>query len=385
MTIPKFAFIYLIEFLLIFCCATGTAFGINYNDNKSVQSGDYLNLEVSNVDYEYYNYFFGMNSQGNTVITRHGELPVLETEEEKENWNSTLEELSNKIKDTLASKYMYPHGEVMSCGTNAKGYFVILVKYGNVDESLINEIYALINDSAKEMGIQDIPVEFGYGTYRNQEIILDVEKGIIHEFGGSNNNLSESEIRALEEFMKEKPTIPLHKNIAAYGEIPPLKDQNEIITWADKLSAIAGTTQDKINPYMKKGQVIIYGVELTRLEVGINETLPSKEKNTIVKEIYQIINEEARKQNITDVPVIFDEGIFINDVATQELGVLEKTNLSSSEEKKAVKFNGLNNNSELDNASSPSENDSSKNNPTPGFSLLGSLTCLYGGWKLRKK
>jgi hypothetical protein len=340
---------------------------------------------VSNVDYEYYNYFFGMNSQGNTVITRHGELPVLETEEEKENWNSTLEELSNKIKDTLASKYMYPHGEVMSCGTNAKGYFVILVKYGNVDESLINEIYALINDSAKEMGIQDIPVEFGYGTYRNQEIILDVEKGIIHEFGGSNNNLSESEIRALEEFMKEKPTIPLHKNIAAYGEIPPLKDQNEIITWADKLSAIAGTTQDKINPYMKKGQVIIYGVELTRLEVGINETLPSKEKNTIVKEIYQIINEEARKQNITDVPVIFDEGIFINDVATQELGVLEKTNLSSSEEKKAVKFNGLNNNSELDNASSPSENDSSKNNPTPGFSLLGSLTCLYGGWKLRKK
>jgi hypothetical protein len=62
---------------------------------------------------------------------------------------------------------MYPHGEVVTCGINAKGYFVILFKYGNVDESLMNEIYALIDNSGKEMGIQDIPVEFGYGIYRN--------------------------------------------------------------------------------------------------------------------------------------------------------------------------------------------------------------------------
>lgn len=32
-----------------------------------------------------------------------------------------------------------------------------------------------------------------------------------------------------------------------------------------------------------------------------------------------------------------------------------------------------------------SGNESSKNNSTPGFELLGSLTCLYGGWKLKKK
>lgn len=28
----------------------------------------------------------------------------------------------------------------------------------------MNEIYVLIDDSAKEIGIQDVPVEFGYGT-----------------------------------------------------------------------------------------------------------------------------------------------------------------------------------------------------------------------------
>ncbi|WP_455565212.1 hypothetical protein [Methanosarcina barkeri] len=70
---------------------------------------------------------------------------------------------------------------------------------------------------------------------------------------------------------------------------------------------------------------------------------------------------------------------------TEGIGV-EEPNLSSPEEKKAVKFSGSNNNSfESDNGNSPSENDSSKDNSTPGFSLLGGLICLYGMWKFRKK
>jgi transcriptional regulator len=207
---------------------------------------NYSNFEVTNVDFDYYTYFFGLDSYGNIVITRYGKLPALETEQQKENWNSTLENLSNEIKDAIASKYMYPHGEAVTCGANDKGYFVILFKYGNVDESLMNEVYSLIDNSAKKMGIQDAPVEFGYGTYRNREIILDTDQEIIHEFGGSTTNLSESEMRALEEYMKKKPTIPLHKNIATYGKIPLLKDQDEIIAWADKLSAISGSTQIKL-------------------------------------------------------------------------------------------------------------------------------------------
>jgi hypothetical protein len=51
--------------------------------------------------------------------------------------------------------------------------------------------YTLIDNFAKEMGIQDIPVEFGYGTYM-KEITLDSEEGIYHEFGESTENISES-------------------------------------------------------------------------------------------------------------------------------------------------------------------------------------------------
>jgi hypothetical protein len=390
MTGLKFFFIFSIEFLLIFCCTTGTVFGINSTDNKSVQSGDYLNSEVSNVHYSYYHYFFGLNSYGNTVITRNGKLPVLETKEQRESWNSTLEELSNKIRDTIASKYMHPHGQVVTCGANAKGYFVILFEYGNVDEPLINEIYALIDNSAREMGIHDIPVEFGYGIYQ-EKIYLSQYR--YHEFGESIKNLSGSDIHIIEEYMKRKPAQLGDGNIANYGKIPLLKDQEEIHTWWYKLKSIQDSTQEKFTPYMEKDQVRSYGIELTRMTVGISKNLSSEEKTALAKEIYQIIDEEARKQNVTGVPVIFyDQGKFVNLTLAEDGGAVEETsNLSISGEKNAVELNNSSNNdSEFNNENVSSLNNSSgsksnENKSAPGFGLLGSLICLYGGWRLRKK
>ncbi|MCO5383009.1 MAG: hypothetical protein NHB15_13730 [Methanosarcina barkeri] len=143
----------------------------------------------------------------------------------------------------------------------------------------------------------------------------------------------------------------------------------------DKLLSCVGSTQDQINPYIEKNQVIVYAAETTRLHVGINETLSSKEKTTVIKEIYHFIDEEARKQNITDIPVYFDEGTFINQTGAKDLGVVENSSYSDFE------FNNEN----VSNLNSSSGSESNKNKSAPGFGLLGSLTCLYGGWKLRKK
>ena len=63
---------------------------------------------------------------------------------------------------------------------------------------------------------------------------------------------------------------------------------------------------------------------------------------------------------------------------------IKETNLPSEEINAVELNNSNNNNSESDNGSSLSGNESSNNNSTPGFGLLGSLTCLYGGWKIRK-
>jgi hypothetical protein len=385
MTRLKFFFIFSIEFLLIFCFSTGSALGLNSIDNKSVQSSDYLNSETSNVHYSYYHYFFGLNSYGNTIITRYGKLPLLETEKQKESLNSTLEKLSNKIKNNLASKYMYPHGEVMTCGINAKGYFVILFKYGNVDESLMNEIYALIDNSGKEMGIQDIPIEFGYGIYREQLQLS--QEGSYQWMGESTENLSESDIHVIEEYMKKKPEQLTDGNIANYGKIPLLKNENDFHAWGEKQILIIDNSRDKMAPYMNKDQIRSYGYGFTRLEVGISEDLSPEEKTALAKEVYKIIDEEARKQNVIDVPVTFyDQGKFIDLVKDEET-----TNLSISERKNALELNkSSNDNSEFNNENISSLNNSSgnksnENKSAPGFGLLGSLICIYGGWKLRKK
>lgn len=341
---------------------------------------DYWNSEINNVDYDYYNYFFGLNSYGNNVIARHGKPPVLKTDDQKASWNSSLEELGNSIKDTFASEYLYPHGEVVTCGANEKGYFVILFKYGNVNKSLMNNIYYRI-DNAANMGIRGIPVEFGYGTYREQ-IVLG-QDGRYYEFGESTRNLSESDIHAIEEYMKRKP-INVEGNIVAYGKIPLLKDSKEIDSWQDKLFLIKSNSENEILPYDKRGQVITYDVELTRLGVGVNETLLPDEKTTVIKEIYRFIDEEARKQNVTGVPVVFYQETFVNLTTTEDTGTNEETtNLSESEDENTLKINNSIK-SESDNDSSSYGSKSSEISSIPGFGFFGSLTCLYGRWKLRR-
>lgn len=82
--------------------------------------------------------------------------------------------------------------------------------------------------------------------------------------------------------MKQKTVMPVQKTVAAYGNIPLLKDKNETISWVNELSEIANATEEKITPYMEQGQVIRYATGI-RLEVEINETLSPEEKLFLLK------------------------------------------------------------------------------------------------------
>lgn len=375
----KFILIFSIGFFLILHYYTSTASGMSSNENLSVQSGGYLDPNMNNVDYNLYYYYFGLNSYGNTVISRSGKLPKLETVDQRKSWNNTLEEVSNKIKDTVASKYMYPHGPMVTCGINYEGYFAILFKYGNVEKPLLNEIYALIDSSARETNIQNIPVEFGYGTYWG-EIPLDSDKGIYHMFGESTENLSESDIHAIEEYMKKKPVQSRGRTIAAYGKIPLLKDSNEQKIWFNKLNLVKNGTDNKILPYLEKGQVIAYGHEFTRLQVGIYENIQYEEKIALAKEIYRIISQEGKAQNVTDIPVIFEDSGMIQpaeDVIENQETVNGNLKISDNDTFEPDKGG-------LTKANSSKADNKRKDNSAQGFGFLGGLICLYVGWRLLK-
>lgn len=247
---------------------------------------------------------------------------------------------------------MYPHGQIATCGSNAKGYFVILFNYNVDHKPNVDEIYNLIDNSAREMGIHNIPVEFGYGTYFGADIPLRYDT----------KNYSESQIHFIEEYVKQKHE-PLSRggDIANYGTIPFFKSEVEFNQWRNKLFLVFNNVDTKLlyaplDSYMNKHQLFGsrgFAIGLTRLEVRIPENLSHEEKVELSKEIYPIIDDEARKLNMTDVPVAF-------------CSVGNGTNVTPQ----------LNGNS---------SNNKSNSKPIPDVGLLGSLICLYAGWMLKRK
>jgi len=93
--------------------------------NNEVSDGDILQTPS-------YDPFFGSSPLDREVIYRHGKLPELGTEEQKQNWSDSLEELGKSVitgtngRAGLFPNYMYPNGKVLSCGENSLGYFVVV-------------------------------------------------------------------------------------------------------------------------------------------------------------------------------------------------------------------------------------------------------------------
>lgn len=190
------------------------------------------------------------------------------------------------------------------------------------------------------------------------------------------------------ENLKQDPNI-----VAIKGQIPQYDTQAERESWLDKLDKSRVLLRSDIKPYVyPKGPVLAYGLNFNGyIEVtfykGANIT------DSQIDEIYNVISKKASEASVQDVPVVFDKSDFFqDDVASGDVGAVEETsNMSASEKENLTELsNSSNNGSDLLNESgsklnSSNESQSSKKNSAPSFGLLGSVTCLYVGWKLRRK
>jgi hypothetical protein len=174
--------------------------------------------------------------------------------------------------------------------------------------------------------------------------------------------------------------------VAIKGQIPQYDTQAERENWLDKLDTTYNLIWDSMSPYTyPQGPVLAYGLNFD----GYIEVVLYKGANITdsqIDEIYNVISKKASEASVQDVPVVFGKSDFFqDDVESGDVGSVEETsNLSTSEEKNDVELNNSNNNYS-DNSSSSGEGKSSAIRYIPGFELLGSLTCLYVGWKLRRK
>ena len=270
-----------------------------------------------------YNYYFGLYPNNQQLIERYGTLPVFETEEQRENWNSNLEELSDTIKEDFASQYIYPYGDVVTCGTNSKGYFVVLFRNENINEKVIENIYSFIDSAANNKEILDIPVEFGYGDYP-------------YLFAENISTLTKTEIKSTSNYFKSGWDMNVTEipTLAVYGDFPKWEDEEEFNNWVEKL----GTIRENIGyEVMRTGKVEWYGGISNKksfnviIRVAISKGLSEEEKITQINAIYAIIDDEARKENVSNVPVVFFEDEIIPLEEVENLNVNTETSIAENE------------------------------------------------------
>jgi hypothetical protein len=338
------------KYLIMVVVGISVVFGLAVNNVHGEDSangnltGGNGSLDAEHIKNMGYNYFFGLYPTSHEVIAARGRLPELKTEEQKKNWSYTLKELGESLKAELPSSYMHPNGKVMTCGSNSRGYFVILF-YENLTngDPLIDEIYTMIYEKAKNMGIQDVPVEFGYGVYHQEYADLAY--------------LTEPERKAIEEYMKSGRDLYKPEVIAVYGTLPEFETKEQWRNWVNvDQGATIEAVGDKIDSYFyPTGPLVAFGTNPDGyFEVTIYEN--STVDKSLLDEIYEIIDEEAKKKDVHEVPVIFIKGSLI--IAYDELA--EDSN---------------------DDVPTPNEMSSES---VPGFGLLSGLIALFSGWLFRR-
>lgn len=194
--------------------------------------------------------------------------------------------------------------------------------------------------------------------------------------------------------------------IAGYGSIPSFTTNEERYQWTNNLTRVMNEAfkylnQEPENPkyFYPVGPVGSYGATFDGVVVVSisNNTTVDKQ---FMDEFYQIIDSKANEMGVKEIPVVFmlENNLTLDDIESLKFGsktseeVIEKTsNLSASEEENTVEsnsstINDLNIISEnISSVNNSNENKSNVTSSTPGFGLLGSLTCMYIGWKLRRK
>ena len=93
------------------------------------------------------------------VVKVYGKIPSFDNNIQRQRWLTKLRKLSNNVKGYLPR--LHPEGPIVSYGVNINGFFFVDFEQGaQFDEDMMNETYAIIDEKAKELGIEEVPVVF---------------------------------------------------------------------------------------------------------------------------------------------------------------------------------------------------------------------------------
>jgi HEAT repeat protein len=114
-------------------------------------------------------------------------------EDEKREWLSSLEPIV-KGRSEYIMPYFYPDGPVIGYGLNFQGYLIVDLLIGSeVNESLMAEIYSVIDEEALKNGVEEVPVLFSFESMPVPDEAVDEDVAIDNrlELTTSTNTLNE--------------------------------------------------------------------------------------------------------------------------------------------------------------------------------------------------
>lgn len=268
------------------------------------------------------------------ILATYGKIPIIKIESEKRNWLERLEEIWTGGRDKI-NAYFYPAGPVITYGVDYEGYLVVTLK-DNSSKTLMDEIYKLLYDQAAKKSISEVPVVFESGDLPQ----LDTDWR------------SETEKKADEEYERSGRGLYKPDIIGAYGKLPEFKTEEQRWNWLNREQPeIMEALGDKITPYFTPaGPLVAFGTNREGyFEATVYKNLTVERSK--LDEIYRVIDEEAKKIGINEIPVRFILGDFARPLD--------------------------------DEATSPSM--AASNKSVSGFVLLGGLISLLGVWLLRRR
>jgi hypothetical protein len=164
----------------------------------------------------------------------------------------------------------------------------------NGDE--VSEVYEIIRQKAMEMNVNDAPVEFGQGSVPEASTRL---QDLLQKAQTMND-------MKLESLMDNESSPYDSEIIAVAGELPQINNEKECWQWYYQDSyTISLNVSDAIDEYLQNDILVNTGLSTYGyFEVKINQEADIDRK-TLINDVYEIINAEAVKVGVSNVPVAF--------------------------------------------------------------------------------
>jgi hypothetical protein len=275
-------------------------------DNSKLNDSDYKEISDSSIK-EF--------TSDSLFIAYRGTLP--ETIDQK--WeNSIVNCWLNLTK--IGPSYSEFDSSIKSVASNNKVIIIDLdpAYKEEINDSRIDEIYQKIDDYCEQQeDISEIPVVFMWTK--------DEENLPLPDYGP-------------ESFERAKNETGF---ITTRGKMPEIHHEEEKWKWINSLTehSRSSSLPTELNPYLALfgGPVNMFGADINGyLIVGFNSSTPEKVNESVIDEIYQVIDKQFETKGISNVPVVFAFVNITDDLAPTDGPDANKSNdtsLSDNKEK----------------------------------------------------